>query len=72
MNRLGQEFLRHSGSHVSCLMKQAVNAPIWSRFVNAMGNVAQCCALSGIWTSCLVEKKLHLLVEPYRQVQNSG
>lgn len=29
-----------------CLMKQAVNAPIWGRFVNAMGSVASCYALS--------------------------
>ena len=37
-----------------------------------IGSVSECYALSRIWTSCLVEKKLHLLVEPYRQVQNSG
>ena len=47
-NRLREKFLRHSGSHVSCLMKQAVNAPIWGRFVNAMGSVASCYALSKI------------------------
>ncbi|WP_413680440.1 hypothetical protein [Phocaeicola vulgatus] len=32
----------------------------------------KCRLISRIWTSCLVEKELQLLVEPYRQVQNSG
>ncbi|EXZ75841.1 hypothetical protein HMPREF2532_02919 [Bacteroides ovatus] len=37
-----------------------------------IGSVSECYALSRIWTNCLVEKELQLLVEPYRQVQNSG
>lgn len=71
-SRLRQKFLRHSGSHVSCLMKQAVNAPIWGRFVNAVGSVASCYALSGIRTSSLVENALPPLAKPCRDMANDG